>query len=163
MLGLIRPDGTERQLFNVVWRFFVRPDAGEITWQGERGLRRIRPDRLARLGIARTLQGLGLFAHLPVLANVMVGADRHARAGASRRPSFGLPSSDRDERGQIRGRALATLAKLRIADVAGRPAAGLPFGIQKRVEMARALVAGPKLLILDEPACGLTRRGRGPR
>jgi branched-chain amino acid transport system ATP-binding protein len=153
VLGLIGPNGAGKTtLFNVVCGF-VRPDSGEITWQG-RTLRRIRPDRLAGLGIARTLQGLGLFAHLPVLANVMVGADRHARAGFA--SSFlGLPSSDRDERA-IRGRALATLAELGIADVAARLPGTLPYGVQKRVALARALVAEPRLLLLDEPASGLS-------
>ena len=153
VLGLIGPNGAGKTtLFNVVCGF-VRPDAGEITWQG-RPLRGVRPDRLAGLGIARTLQGLGLFAHLPVIANVMVGADRHARTGFWT-AFLGLPSSDRDERA-LRGRALATLAELGVDDVAARLPGTLPYGVQKRVALARALVAEPRLLLLDEPASGLS-------
>jgi branched-chain amino acid transport system ATP-binding protein len=153
VLGLIGPNGAGKTtLFNVVCGF-VRADAGEITWQG-RPLRRIRPNRLAGLGIARTLQGLGLFAHLPVVANVMVGADRHATAGFWS-AFLGLPASDRDDRA-LRDRALATLAELGIADVAGRLPGTLPYGVQKRVALARALVSEPRLLLLDEPASGLS-------
>jgi len=153
VLGLIGPNGAGKTtLFNVVCGF-VRPSAGTITWQG-RELTRIRPDRLAGLGIARTLQGLGLFPHQTVLANVMVGADRHARAGFVS-AFFGLPASDRDERA-LRGRAIAVLTELGIADAAGRLPGTLPYGVQKRVALARALVAEPRLLLLDEPASGLS-------
>jgi branched-chain amino acid transport system ATP-binding protein len=153
VLGLIGPNGAGKTtLFNVVCGF-VRADAGEITWQG-RPLRRIRPNRLAGLGIARTLQGLGLFAHLPVIANVMIGADRHATAGFWS-AFLGLPASDRDDRA-LRGRALATLSELGIPDVAGRLPGTLPYGVQKRVALARALVSEPRLLLLDEAASGLS-------
>src|SRR5690242_8000400 len=153
VVGLIGPNGAGKTtLFNVVCGF-VRPDAGTITWQGTE-LGRIRPNRLAGHGIARTLQGLGLFPHQSVLANVMVGADRHARAGFAS-AFLGLPGSDRDERA-LRDRALATLEELGIADTAARLPGTLPYGVQKRVALARALVAEPKLLLLDEPASGLS-------
>jgi branched-chain amino acid transport system ATP-binding protein len=153
VLGLIGPNGAGKTtLFNVVCGF-VRPDAGTITWQG-RQLARVRPNRLAGLGIARTLQGLGLFPHQSVLANVMVGADRHAKAGFAS-AFLGLPGSDRDERA-LRDRALATLDELGIADTAPRLPGTLPYGVQKRVALARALVAEPRLLLLDEPASGLS-------
>ena len=153
VLGLIGPNGAGKTtLFNVVCGF-VRPAAGAITWEG-RELTRIRPNRLAGLGIARTLQGLGLFPHQTVLSNVMVGADRHARAGFAT-AFLGLPGSDRDERA-LRGRATATLTELGIADAAGRLPGTLPYGVQKRVALARALVAEPRLLLLDEPASGLS-------
>jgi branched-chain amino acid transport system ATP-binding protein len=138
-------------LFNVICGF-VSPDAGAISWKGER-LRAIRPDRLASHGIARTLQGVGLFGELTVLENVMIGANRFRR---TRLPSalLGLPGSDRDER-RLRERAIAALERLGCADVAASRPTSLPFPIQKRVALARALVAEPELLLLDEPAGGL--------
>jgi branched-chain amino acid transport system ATP-binding protein len=153
VLGLIGPNGAGKTtLFNVVCGF-VRPTGGAVRWQG-RPLRRIRPHQLAGLGIARTLQGLGLFGHLSALDNVMIGAARHARAGLVS-ATLGLPRSDRDERA-LRERARAVLADLHIADAAGRLCSQLPYGVQKRVALARALVAEPKLLLLDEPASGLS-------
>ena len=113
----------------------------------------MRPDRLASLGIARTLQGVGLFAQLTVLENVMVGAQRFGKAGLAS-ALLGLPRSDRDERA-LRERALAALEQLDCADVADRLPATLPYAVQKRVALARALACEPELLLLDEPAGGL--------
>jgi branched-chain amino acid transport system ATP-binding protein len=152
VLGVIGPNGAGKTtLFNVICGF-VSPDAGAISWKGER-LRAIRPDRLASHGIARTLQGVGLFGELTVLENVMIGANRFRR---TRLPSalLGLPGSDRDER-RLRERAIAALERLGCADVAASRPTSLPFPIQKRVALARALVAEPELLLLDEPAGGL--------
>jgi branched-chain amino acid transport system ATP-binding protein len=153
VLGLIGPNGAGKTtLFNAVCGF-VRPDRGTISWDG-RPLSRLRPHRLATLGIARTLQGLGLFPHLSALENVMIGASRHARAGFVS-ALLALPRSDRDERA-LRERSLAVLSELGIADVVDRLPETLPYGVQKRVAMARALVAEPRLLLLDEPASGLS-------
>ncbi len=153
VLGLIGPNGAGKTtLFNVVCGF-VRPDAGTVHWKG-RDLARIRPQQLTRLGIARTVQGLGLFEHLTVLENVIVGADRHAVAGFAS-AVFGLPRSDRDER-KLRDRARGILADLKIEDVADSRPGTLPYPVQKRVAMARALAAEPVLLMLDEPAAGLS-------
>jgi branched-chain amino acid transport system ATP-binding protein len=153
VVGVIGPNGAGKTtLFNVVCGF-VRPSDGSLTWRGQ-GLSRHRPHQLAGLGIARTLQGLGLFANLTVADNVIVGADRHARAwfGSA---LFALPRSDRDER-QLRDRAMAALTELGIADAADRMPSELPYGVQKRVALARAIVADPALLLLDEPASGLS-------
>jgi branched-chain amino acid transport system ATP-binding protein len=153
VLGLIGPNGAGKTtLFNVVCGF-VRPDSGTINWQG-RDLARIRPQQLTRLGIARTVQGLGLFPHLNVLENVIVGADRHAVAGFAS-AVLGLPRSDRDERA-LRERAREVLAGLGIEDVAERLPGTLPYPVQKRVALARALASEPDLLLLDEPASGLS-------
>jgi branched-chain amino acid transport system ATP-binding protein len=151
VVGVIGPNGAGKTtLFNVVCGF-IRPHAGELHWRGAK-LRRHRPHDLTRLGIARTLQGLGLFPGLTALENVMVGADRHARTGA---PSAlaALPRADRDE-AALRGRARRLLIDLGVVDVAGRLPGELPYGVQKRVAMARALAAEPELLLLDEPAAG---------
>jgi len=150
--GLIGPNGAGKTtLFNVACGI-VRADSGTITWR-DRPLRRLRPDQLARLGIARTLQGVGLFPGLTVLENVMIGAHRHARAGFAS-ALFALPRSDRDER-ELRTRALAALADLNAERYADRYPGSLPYPVQKRVALARGLVATPDLLLLDEPASGL--------
>jgi branched-chain amino acid transport system ATP-binding protein len=153
VVGVIGPNGAGKTtLFNVVCGF-VRPVEGTLRWQG-RLLRRHRPHQLASLGIARTLQGLGLFPHLSVLDNVVIGADRHARASAFS-GLLALPTSDVDEH-RLRDRAQAVLADLGIADTSAWLPSQLPYGVQKRVALARALVAEPSLLLLDEPASGLS-------
>jgi branched-chain amino acid transport system ATP-binding protein len=153
VVGVIGPNGAGKTtLFNVVCGF-TRPTEGSLQWRG-RALQRHQPRQLASLGIARTLQGLGLFPHLTVLENVTVGATKDARAwfGSA---LFALPRSDSDE-SRLRDRALAVMREIDIADVADRLPGQLPYGIQKRVALARALVAEPDLLLLDEPASGLS-------
>jgi branched-chain amino acid transport system ATP-binding protein len=150
--GIIGPNGAGKTtLLNAVCGF-VRPEAGQLSFDGH-DLFRLRPHRLAGLGIARTLQGLGLFGGLTVLENVMVGAQCHARAGFWT-ALFGLPRSDRDER-RLRERARAALDRVGAGDVADRMPGELAYGLRKRVAFARALAAGPRLLLLDEPASGL--------
>lgn len=152
VLGVIGPNGAGKTtLFNVICGF-VKPDQGELSWRG-RSLRGVRPDQLASLGIMRTLQGVGLFPGLTVLDNVMAGAQRFRRAGWVS-ALLALPRSDKDERA-LRDRALAALRELNCADVAERMPGTLPYAVQKRVALARALVCEPELLLLDEPAGGL--------
>ncbi len=152
VVGVIGPNGAGKTtLFNVICGF-VAPQAGTLRWDG-RPLDGVRPDQLSRRGIARTLQGLGLFEGLTALENVMVGAEPHARAGALS-SLLGLPRRDRDERA-LRDRARAALAELEVADAADRMPDSLPYPVRKRVALARALVARPQLLLLDEPAGGL--------
>jgi branched-chain amino acid transport system ATP-binding protein len=139
IVGLIGPNGAGKTtLFNVITRLY-RADAGELDFD-DRSLLRTPPHRIVRRGIARTFQNVELFRTMTVLDNVLVGA--HTRTRPFRRSS-------------IERRAREVLDYVGIADVAGRPAAGLPFGTLKRVELARALVAEPRLLLLDEPAGGL--------
>ena len=153
IVGVIGPNGAGKTtLFNVICGF-TRPSEGRLSWQGT-VLHRHRPRQLAGLGIARTLQGLGLFPHLTVLENVMVGATPHSRAWVGS-ALLALPRGDRDERA-LRDRAMSLLDDLDVAEVAGRLPGQLPYGVQKRVALARALVAEPKLLLLDEPASGLS-------
>jgi branched-chain amino acid transport system ATP-binding protein len=152
VLGVIGPNGAGKTtLFNVICGF-VEPEAGTLDWRGQT-VPRMRPDRLTRLGIARTLQGVGLFPHLTALENVMVGAERFRRTGI---PSalLGLPGSDRDER-RIRDRAMTALERVDCTEVAQREPGTLPYAVQKQIALARALVAEPDLLLLDEPAGGL--------
>ncbi|MEV4481884.1 ABC transporter ATP-binding protein [Micromonospora coxensis] len=151
VVGVIGPNGAGKTtLFNVICGF-VAPDSGSLSLDGTP--LRPRPHRLTRLGIARTLQGTGLFAGLTVLENVMAGADCTARAGFLT-ALFALPGSDRDER-RLRRHALDILDELGIAGHAHAAPGTLPFAVRQRVALARALAARPRLLLLDEPAGGL--------
>jgi branched-chain amino acid transport system ATP-binding protein len=137
--GLIGPNGAGKTtLFNVVTRLYS-PNSGRVVFDG-RDLLRVRAHRIVRLGIARTFQNVVLFPTMTVLENVLVGAH-------SRMHPFGERSA--------RKQAGEALDYLRLMHLAGRPAAGLPFGTLKRIELARALVSRPRLLLLDEPAGGL--------
>jgi len=139
IVGLIGPNGAGKTTaFNAITRLY-RLDSGEIVFAG-RSLRRVRPSRVIHLGIARTFQNLELFPRMTVLENVLVGAHPATRLQRER---------------EQRRHALETLADVGIAEHAGRPAAGLPYGTLKRVELARALASKPRLLLLDEPAGGL--------
>jgi len=153
VVGVIGPNGAGKTtLFNAICGF-IRPDAGSLFFDG-RELRGHRPHDLTRLGIARTLQGLGLFARLTVLDNVLAGATSQSRT----RPVGALlaaPWADRDER-RLRERAIDLLQTLDLAADANRTCASLPYGMRKRVALARALISEPRLLLLDEPAAGLS-------
>jgi branched-chain amino acid transport system ATP-binding protein len=139
IVGLIGPNGAGKTtLFNVITRLY-RPDSGELDFEGK-SLLHTPPHRIVRRGIARTFQNVELFRTMSVLDNVLVGAHSRTRA-------FGASAAE--------GRVQEILDYVGLAGVAQRPAAGLPFGTLKRVELARALVAEPKLLLLDEPAGGL--------
>ncbi len=137
--GLIGPNGAGKTTaFNAITRLY-RLDSGDVTFDG-RSILRTPPSGIVRLGIARTFQNVELFPTMTVLENVLVGA--HTTSLFEREAS-------------VRARALETLELVGIEGAAGRPAAGLPFGTMKRVELARALVSKPRVLLLDEPAGGL--------
>ena len=139
IVGLIGPNGAGKTtLFNLVTRLY-RPDSGRLDFDGK-SLLRTPPHRVVRRGIARTFQNVELFRSMTVLDKVLVGGYTRTR-----------PFSER----VARERAQVIIDYVDIADVAHRPVAGLPFGTLKRVELARALVAEPQLLLLDEPAGGL--------
>jgi branched-chain amino acid transport system ATP-binding protein len=133
--GLIGPNGAGKTTaFNVITRLY-RPDAGDVLLDGSSILRQP-AHRIVRKGIARTFQNIQLFRTMSVLENVLVGAhDRGRKAGESD--------------------AFEVLDVVGLRERAYSPAAALPYGVQKRVELARALVARPRLLLLDEPAGGL--------
>jgi branched-chain amino acid transport system ATP-binding protein len=139
IVGLIGPNGAGKTTaFNAITRLY-RLDSGDVVFEGK-SLLHTRPSRVVHLGIARTFQNLALFSNMTVLENVLVGAHTSSR--------FGRESA-------LRRAALETLDYVGIAEHANRPATGLPFGTLKRVELARALAARPRLLLLDEPAGGL--------
>jgi len=152
ILGLIGPNGAGKStVFNVLTGLY-RPDAGRVTFAGE-SLLDLAPHAIARRGIARTFQNTEVFRPLSVLDNVLVGLHSRLRGGI-----FGAalwsPRVAREERA-ARERAGTLLARLGLDDVADVEAGGLPLGRQKRLEIARALAAEPRCLLLDEPAGGL--------
>ena len=149
--GLIGPNGAGKTtVFNVL-SGFVAPDSGSVVVDGRR-LHRIRPHALTRHGISRTLQGVGLFGSLTALQNVMLGARVKTGIVAD---ALALPWSDAEQR-RIAERAHAALDELSIGDCADRLPGELPYPVQKRVALARALVSDPKVLLLDEPAGGIS-------
>jgi branched-chain amino acid transport system ATP-binding protein len=152
VLGVIGPNGAGKTTLLNVLCGFTRPDQGQVLIDG-RHYRDLRPHRLAGLGIARTLQGVGLFGSLTAAENVMVGASCRARAGFAS-GVLGLPRSGRDE-GRLRREAIEALDRVGAGSAADVRPGELPYGMRKRVALARALAARPKLLLLDEPASGL--------
>ncbi len=143
--GLIGPNGAGKTtLFNVITRLY-KANEGHVLFDG-RDLLRVRTHRVARLGITRTFQNVVLFDRMTVLENVLVGGHSSARPFSERR---------------MRRSALETLDYLDLIEYADRPAAGLPFGTLKRVAIARALASKPRLLLLDEPAGGLSHEEVG--
>jgi branched-chain amino acid transport system ATP-binding protein len=152
ILGLIGPNGAGKTtLFNCLSRLYT-PDSGDILFHGKSILARA-AHRIVSAGIGRTFQNLALFNSLSVLDNVRIGT--HSRVGGDFvSDACYLPRTNRNEEisDSIAGEAIEYLG---LGSVAKRRVADLPFGTQKRVELARALATGPKLLLLDEPACGL--------
>ena len=152
IVGLIGPNGAGKTtLFNCLSRLYA-PDRGDVLFDGLT-LLNTQAHRIAALGIGRTFQNLALFPTMTVLQNVMVGVHSRLRSDFfSNAPR--LPWIGREER-TIRSQALELIEFLDLRAVADRPAAGLPIGTLKRVELARALACRPRLLLLDEPAGGL--------
>ena len=152
ILGLIGPNGAGKTtLFNCLSRLY-QPSSGDILMEGKSILSRP-PHRIAEIGIGRTFQNVALFANLSVLDNVRVGTHSHTRSDIIS-DSLKLPWVRRGE-AETNQRVHDILGYLDLEDVAHLTVSGLPFGTQKRVELARALAADPKILLLDEPAGGL--------
>jgi branched-chain amino acid transport system ATP-binding protein len=150
--GLIGPNGAGKTtLFNCVSRLYT-PQSGSISFDGEDLLARA-PHEISALGIARSFQNLGLFASMTVRENVMLGAYSRERPGflGSAVSLGGVSTRER----VLRAEADEALGRLRLSEVADHPAAGLPYGTLKRIELARAVFQRPRLLMLDEPASGL--------
>jgi len=150
--GLIGPNGAGKTtLFNCLSRLY-RYDSGEIVFDG-RALLDIPRHGIAAAGIGRTFQNLALFPSMTVEDNVLLG--RHCRTGSGFfSNSLRLPHVAREERASAET-TRELIAFLGLSALTDRRVSDLPFGTQKRVELARALAAEPKLLLLDEPACGL--------
>jgi branched-chain amino acid transport system ATP-binding protein len=150
--GLIGPNGAGKTtLFNVLTGIYA-PDAGSFTFGG-RLLAGLQPHRVAAAGIARTFQNIRLFANLSALENVMIG--RHVRTHAGVLGAVLRNGATLREEAAIERRALELLEYVGIRTRANEAAGGLPYGDQRRLEIARALATEPKLLALDEPAAGM--------
>jgi branched-chain amino acid transport system ATP-binding protein len=150
--ALIGPNGAGKTtLFNVVSRIY-EPSQGSVRFGGA-DLLELPPHGISRLGVARTFQNLALVPGLSVLDNVMVGAHARSRGGFW---SCTLKVGQVGEERRLARRAAEILERLQLHHLADRPCAGLPFGTLKRIELARAMAGDPRLLMLDEPASGLT-------
>jgi branched-chain amino acid transport system ATP-binding protein len=158
IVGLIGPNGAGKTtLFNCISRLYPC-DRGDIRF-GDASLLRLARHEVVTLGIARTFQNVALFRTMSVLDNVMVG--RHAQTrGGFFASALRLPFAVRAD-AEARERARELLALLGLERLAETPVAALPFGTQKRIELARALASEPKLLLLDEPASGLNHEEVG--
>ena len=158
IVALIGPNGAGKTtLFNCLSRLYT-PDRGDVLFAG-RSILSLAPHGIAELGVGRTFQNLALFPTLTVLQNVMTGLHSKTRSDFLSN-ALRMPWVGREERA-IRDEAMALLDFLELDKVAGQPAAGLPFGTLKRVELARALAGHPRLLLVDEPAGGLNHEEVG--
>jgi branched-chain amino acid transport system ATP-binding protein len=150
--GLIGPNGAGKTtMFNVVSRIY-QPTSGRIRFDG-RDLLEVPAHGIARLGIARTFQNLALFPSMSVLENVMVGAHSVSRQNWL---TASLRIGTKREDDELTARTVDILGRLDLDQYALQPCSGLPYGTLKRIEIARAMAASPRLLLLDEPASGLT-------
>lgn len=150
--ALIGPNGAGKSsLLNIINGVYV-PDSGEIVFEGER-FTRMQPIEAARRGIGRGFQNNALFSGMSVIDNVIAGLSRHSRVTLVEE-MLRLPRSLSEER-DFRERARAVLHLFDLEKHANTPVGTLPYGVQKKVEMARAIVGEPKLLLLDEPLAGM--------
>lgn len=153
LLAIIGPNGAGKStLLNVISGIY-RPDGGEIVLD-DRRFRSLRPQHLARAGVARTFQNLALFSGLSVTDNVLQGL-AHSRQTSLLSEIFGLPRARHERESQLQ-QARAVMNFFGLDAVASNLTTSLSYGMQKRVELARALVTRPRLLLLDEPMAGMT-------
>jgi branched-chain amino acid transport system ATP-binding protein len=155
LFAVIGPNGAGKSsLFNALSRVY-RPDAGSVRVDG-RDFLALRTDQLARIGVARSFQNLGVIAHLTALENVLLGRHHLMRGGLLR----GGLGAGRDGERRHRAAALDALAFVGLAGHAYTEVQLLPYGHRKRVELARCLAMEPSLMLLDEPVAGMTASER---
>jgi len=152
IVGLIGPNGAGKTtVFNVLTGIY-QPNGGTIRLDGQ-DITGFSPDRVASLGLARTFQNLRLFKELPVIDNVLIGAQMHKQYSLLSTIAC-LPSFFKNER-ELREKAMDILDVMGLAGDADQLAGNLPYGAQRKLEIARALATNPKVLLLDEPAAGM--------
>lgn len=152
IVGLIGPNGAGKTtVFNMITGFYT-PTEGRILFNG-RDITGLVPHKVCREGISRTFQNIRLFSNETVLENVMIGC--HVRRSSKWwMAPLGLPSFEREEK-EIRSKSLALLDSLGLSSLADETSSSLPYGAQRRLEIARALATEPRFLLLDEPAAGM--------
>ena len=153
--SVVGPNGAGKtSLFNVIGGFY-RPETGRVLFEG-RDITALRPHRRTRLGIGRTFQNIALYKGLSVIDNIKLGAHPHLTSGVLA-SGFGLPRARREELALRQRVETEVVDFLEIEHVRRLPVGSLPYGLQKRVELARALALRPKVLLLDEPVAGMNR------
>jgi branched-chain amino acid transport system ATP-binding protein len=153
IVGLLGPNGAGKTTVFNVMSGFLTPDQGIVRFDGKK-LKHIKTHHLTKLGISRTLQGVGLFASLTALENVMLGGSAWVKSGIVA-DSLGAPWAD-SAQNKLRAQAMEIMGEFGIADSADRYPGELPYPVQKRVAIARSLISDPKVLLLDEPAGGIS-------
>ncbi|MGP6140676.1 ABC transporter ATP-binding protein [Jeotgalibaca sp. A127] len=152
ILGIIGPNGAGKTtLFNLITGVFSVSE-GKITLDGQE-LALLKPHQIAKLGISRTFQNIRLFGHMTVLENIVIGMHSKLESGFFSSVFHSKTQKEEEEAAFVKGREL--LAMVNLLDDADKPADSLPYGKQRRLEIARALASKPKLLLLDEPAAGM--------
>jgi len=154
LCALIGPNGSGKTtIFNLITGIY-EPTEGDIAFDGK-AITGQRPDTIAGLGIARTFQNIRLFHGLDVLENVLVGHHLRLKAGPLA-ATLGLPAYVKEET-EMREKGMELLESLHLGELAHEVATSLPYGQQRKLEIARALATNPKLLLLDEPAAGMNQ------
>jgi branched-chain amino acid transport system ATP-binding protein len=153
IMAIIGPNGAGKTTLLNVINGFYKADEGRVFFEGKELTKKMKPDRIATLGIARTFQNLALFRGMPALGNIMVGRTIKMHSNIFSQALYWRMS----EKEEIRHRQAVEgiIDFLQIENIRKTPASMLPYGLQKRVELARALAAEPKLLLLDEPMAGM--------
>lgn len=157
IVGVIGPNGAGKTTaFNMITGVY-KPTSGSICLRcadgGEQEISMLRPDQIAHLGVARTFQNIRLFSKMTVLENVMVAHHQNVKSGILE-AIVGYPRYHKEE-ARIYGHSMELLTLVGLGDKASAMATALPYGSQRRLEIARALATNPRLLLLDEPAAGM--------
>ncbi len=153
IMAIIGPNGAGKTTMLNIINGFYKPDEGRIFFEGKERPKKMKPDRIAAQGIARTFQNLALFRGMSTLGNIMVGRTMMMHANIfSQALYWGFGQKEEIEHREAVERIIDFL---QIENIRRTPASMLPYGMQKRVELGRALAAEPKLLLLDEPMAGM--------
>ena len=153
IMGIIGPNGAGKTTMLNIINGFYKPDSGRVIFEGKERPRKMKPNRIAAQGIARTFQNLAIFSGMSALGNIMVGRTMMMHANIFSQALYW--SFSQKEEIRHRESVERIIDFLQIENIRRTPASMLPYGLRKRVELARALAAEPKLLLLDEPMAGM--------